>query len=153
VRDAFWQALAWASLPAGHSVITGTAVPGATLKLSKDFDLYTAPIKNNTTPATMSPPQAIPTHLESSMVVPASGRLSWDVNPSARATPAFRADGEVAGPNGFLNESWTVTCTAPDGTLLDTEHVAVDRGQVATVSPCAPTLSLGWPAMALAWRP
>ncbi len=136
VRDAFWQALAWASLPAGHSVIAGTAVPGATLKLSQDFDLYTAPIKNNTTPATTSPPQAVPTHLESSLVVPASGRFRWDVNPSVRATPAFRAGGEVAGPNGFEDESWTVTCTAPDGTLLDTEHVTVDRGQVDTVSLC-----------------
>ena len=61
-RDAFWQALAWASLPAGHSVIAGNAVPGATLRIFKDFDLYTA----------TSPPQPIQTHLESAMVVPAS---------------------------------------------------------------------------------
>jgi predicted deacylase len=135
-RDAFWQALAWASLPAGHSVITGTAVPGATLKISKAFDLYTAPISNGATPPVLSPPQAIPTHLESSLVVPASGRFSWAVDPSVRATPAFRADGEVGGPNGFLDESWTITCTAPDGTRLDTEHVTVDRGQVDTVSLC-----------------
>jgi Zinc carboxypeptidase len=146
VRNAFWQALAWASLPAGHSVITGTAVPGATVKISKDFDLYTA----------TAPPRAVPTHLESSLVVPASGRFRWDVNPSVRATPAFRAAGEVAGPNGFLNESYTITCTARDGTRLDTQHVTVDRGQVVAVSPCAPALPLGWPAsdpsLALAWR-
>jgi hypothetical protein len=84
----------------------------------------------------LSPPQAIPTHLESSLVVPASGRFSWAVDPSVRATPAFRADGEVGGPNGFLNESWTITCTAPDGTRLDSEHVTVDRGQLANVSLC-----------------
>jgi Zinc carboxypeptidase len=127
-RDAFWQALAWASLPAGHSVITGTAVAGATLRISKDFDLYTA----------TSPPRTVPTHLESSLVVPASGRFRWDVNPSVRATPAFRAGGEVTGPHGFLDERWTLTCTAPDGARLGTEHVTVDRGQVADVSPCRP---------------
>jgi hypothetical protein len=58
----------------------------------------------------------------------------------------------VEGPNGFLQESWTLTCTAPDGTRLGSRQVTVDRGQVATVSPCMPALSLGGP-MALAWRP
>jgi hypothetical protein len=142
-RDALWRALAWASRPAGHSVITGTAVPGATLRISKAFDLYTATV----------PPRAVPTRLESSMVVPASGRFRWDVNPSVRPTPPFRAGGEVEGPNGFLQESWTLTCTAPDGTRLGSRQVTVDRGQVATVSPCMPALSLGGTAMALAWRP
>ena len=69
-------------------------------------------------------------------MVPANGRFSWDVNPSVRATPAFRADGEVAGPNGFLNESYTVTCTAADGTLLETNHITVDRGQTVNMSLC-----------------
>jgi hypothetical protein len=157
VRDAFWQALVWATLPAGHAVITGTAPPGATLRIAKDFDLYTATIQNDTDPATTSPPQAIPTHLESSLTVPASGRFTWDVDPSVRAVPAFRADGEVTGPNGFYDESWTVTCTAPDGTVLETNHVTVDRGQTASMSLCTQgtvggtvpatlSLSLGAPA-------
>jgi Zinc carboxypeptidase len=136
VRDAFYEALVWASLPAGHSLITGTAPAGATLKLTKDFNLFTAPIKNDTTPPTTSPPQAIPTHLESSLTVPANGRFNWDVNPSIRPTPAFRADGEVSGPNGFLNESYTVTCTAADGTLLETNDITVDRGQTVNMSLC-----------------
>jgi hypothetical protein len=97
-------------------VIKGTAAPGATLKITKDFNLYTAPIELNPTPGTTAPPQAIPTHLESSLAVPANGQFTWDVNPSVRATPAFRADGEHGGPNGFLSESWTLTCTAADGT-------------------------------------
>ncbi|HEY6890235.1 MAG TPA: M14 family zinc carboxypeptidase, partial [Solirubrobacter sp.] len=65
VRDAWWTVLTYASLPAGHSEITGTAVPGATLKITKDFTLYTAPVKQNTTPATSTAPIAVPTHLES----------------------------------------------------------------------------------------
>jgi hypothetical protein len=141
-RDAFWRALAWAARPSGHAVIRGTALPGATPRISKAFDLYTA----------TTPPRAVPTRLESSIRVPASGRFRWDVNPSVRATPPFRTGGEVAGPNGFPDESWTLTCTAPHGTRLGRRPVTVDRGQVAAVAPCAPALSLGGP-MALAWRP
>ena len=111
-------------------MITGTAVPGATLKITKDFNLYTAPVLQNTTPARpFTPPQAIPTHLESSMTVPASGKFTWDVNPSVRPRPAYRRRRRHAGPNGFLQESWTITCTAADGTLLETNQVTVDKGQ------------------------
>ncbi len=163
VRDAFWQALAWATLRSGHAVMTGTAPPGATLKIAKDFDLYTAPIEDGT-PTVVAPPQAIPTHLESSLTVPASGRFTWDVNPSVRAVPAFRADGEVPGPNGFYAESWTVTCTAPGGTVLETNHVTLDRGQTDDVSLCTQgtvggtvpatlSLSLGAPASFGAFTP
>jgi carboxypeptidase T len=163
-RDAFWQALVYASLPAGHSVITGTAPAGAKLTLTKDFNLYTAPIEQNPTPGTTIPPVAIPTHLESSMVVPASGRFTWDVNPSVRAVPAFQADGEHGGPNGFYYESFTLTCTAPDGTVLDTKQVMVDRGQSVNLSLCTQggvsgtvpatlSLTLGAPASFGAFTP
>jgi hypothetical protein len=142
----------------------GTAVPGATLKVTKDFDLYTAPIRNTTTPATTSPPQAIPTHLESSIVVGAGGQFTWDVNPSVRPVPAFEADGEHAGPRGFLQERYTITCTAADGTLLSTSKVLVDKGDVANLSLCTPagvggsvpatlSLSLGTPATFGAFTP
>jgi hypothetical protein len=136
VRDGIYQALVYATLPAGHSVITGTAPAGAKLKISKDFNLYTNRIIQNTTPATYLAPQAIPTHLESSMVVPASGRFTWDVNPSVRPNPPYRAEGMVPGPNGFLQESWTVTCTAADGTLLETTSITIDKGQTVNRSLC-----------------
>ena len=45
VRNAIWLDLVYASLAAAHSQITGTAVPGATLKITKDFNLYTAPVQ------------------------------------------------------------------------------------------------------------
>ena len=69
--------------------------PGATLKITKDFNLYTAPVQIGNTvggadagrPST--PPQAIPTHLESSLTVPAYGTFKWDVNPSVRPSPAY----------------------------------------------------------------
>jgi hypothetical protein len=142
-RDAIWLNLVYASLAGGHSQITGTAVPGATLKITKDFDLFTAPVQTGNTvgggdkpggPST--PPQAIPTHIESSLKVGASGAFKWDVNPSVRPVPAYEADGVHPGPRGFYAESYTLTCTAADGTLLGTTKVLVDKGDVANVSPC-----------------
>jgi len=50
--------LVYASLPAGHSVITGTAVPGATLKITKDFNLYTAPVQIGDTVYALGPKQS-----------------------------------------------------------------------------------------------
>ncbi|HWK25403.1 MAG TPA: M14 family zinc carboxypeptidase [Solirubrobacter sp.] len=156
-RNMLWQALVYGSLTAGHAQIKGSAVPGATLKIAKDFDLYTATVKQNTTPASTTPPEAVPTHLESSIVVGANGQFSWSVNPSTRPVGAYRADGMHPGPNGFYQESWTLTCTAADGTLLATTKVYVDKGDVANITPCTQgsvggnvpatlSLSLGAPA-------
>ena len=137
VRDAWWTVLVYSSLPAGHSVIGGTAVPGATLKITKDFTLYTNHVAlNATAPITYSAPIAVPTHLESSMTVPANGKFTWDTNPSVRPQSAYYADGEHTGPNGFVNESYTLTCTAANGTVLGTTKVLVDKGDVANITPC-----------------
>ena len=165
VRNALYLSLIYASLSDGHSVIKGSAVPGATLKITKDFNLYTAPVQiGNTVGGPSTPPQAIPTHLETSMVVPANGQFTWDVNPSIRPTPAFEADGEHAGPRGYITESWSITCTAPNGTLLETNRVTVDKGQTANISLCTQggaggmvpatlSLTLGTPASFGAFTP
>jgi hypothetical protein len=164
VRNGLYQALVFAGVQSGHSVITGKATPGATLKITKDFTLYTNPVLQPTTPASTTPPLPIPTHLESSLVVPASGTFSWDVNPSIRPVPPYRAEGRVGGPNGYLNESWTITCTAPDGTLLETNQITVDKGQTVNMSLCTQggvggtvpatlALTLGGPASFGAFTP
>ena len=136
VRNSLYQALAYATLPAGHSVLKGTAPAGAKLKIAKDFNLFTNTIRLNTTPATTAPPQSVPTHLESSITVPANGQFSWNVNPSVRPNPPYRAEGMVPGPNGFLQESWTLTCTLPDGTVAETKSITIDKGQTVDVSLC-----------------
>src|SRR4051794_15269679 len=137
VRDAWWTVLVYASLPAGHSVISGSATPGATLKIAKDFTLYTAPVATTDDPSgPTTAPLPMPTHLESSMTVPADGKFRWDTNPSVRPQSAYYADGEHMGPNGFVKESYTITCTAADGTLLSTSKVLVDKGDVANISLC-----------------
>jgi hypothetical protein len=129
-RNAFYLGLVYASLAGAHSVIGGNAPPGTTLKVTKDFDLYTAPV------APAGSPEAIPTHLESSMVVPASGSFSFHVNPSVRPNPPFRSDGEHTGPNGFLQESWTLTCTTEDSATTETRQVMLDKGSQVNLGLC-----------------
>src|SRR3954451_20845853 len=104
-RNIFWQDMVYASLASGHGQIKGTATPGATIKVTKDITLYTAQVQsvNYPSPAgspSPSPPIALPTHLESSIVVPATGAFTMDVNPSVRPTPAFEATQEIMGPRG-----------------------------------------------------
>ena len=44
------------------------------------------------------------------MTVPASGKFDWNVNPSLRPSQYT---------SQFLPESYTLTCAAPDGILLE----------------------------------
>jgi hypothetical protein len=144
VRNAIWVQFVHSTLAAGHSQLKGTAVPGATLKITKDFNLYTAPIATtNDRQGPTTPPLPVPTHIESTLTVPASGQFTWDVNPSVRPVPAYRADGVVTGPNGFYQESYTISCTAADGRLIGSTQVLVDKGQAATVNPCSVTTAPG----------
>ncbi len=132
-RESFMVVLRRTADEAAHSRITGQAPEGAVLKITKDFDLYTSPIKNADT--TVSPPQAIPTHLSSTMTVPAGGAFTWDVNPSVRPQPGYTKDGVVAtAPGKFLQEAWTLTCSSPSGKVLDTVAVTVARGQSESVA-------------------
>ncbi|MEV0967589.1 M14 family zinc carboxypeptidase [Microtetraspora glauca] len=131
-REAFLVALEYAADPAGHSVITGKAPKGAVLTITKDFDLWTAPILQ--AGGVIDPPRAIPTHLRSSLVAPTNGKFTWHVNPSIRPVPAYTGTGVVAtGPGNFLRESWTLTCARPTGEILETVHVTVDRGEQVDV--------------------
>jgi Zinc carboxypeptidase len=142
-RNAFWLSLIYASLPAGHAVIAGDAPPGSTVTIQKHLDLYTAPILENTTPVTTEPPQAIPTDLDSTLAVEHNGHFTAAVNPSVRPTPAFRADGEHPGPNGFLPESWTLTCQTPHSGTHELT-ITIDKGQQVNLASCP-----SWPNSAV----
>ena len=104
-REAFLIALENAADPRRHSVITGTAPAGATLRLSKSFD----------TPTSLG---TIRDRLVSTLVVPSGGKFTWHVNPSTR--PSVKALGKV--------ERYRLTCERPAGTVLQTVQVAVERG-------------------------
>jgi carboxypeptidase T len=125
IRGALLDMLKASQDPSLHSRLTGTAPPGATLTASKDFNLDTSP-----TPWVTGGPNEIhsyPTHLRYSMKVPASGKFEWNLNPSLRPSQYT---------SEFLQESYTVTCTAPDGTVLETTSVKLARGELVNRSLC-----------------
>ena len=105
-REAFLIALENAADPRRHSVITGTAPAGATLRLLKTFDTRTSTGK-------------IRDRLVSTVVVPPGGKFTWHVNPSTR--PSVKALGKV--------ERYRLTCERPAGTVRETVQVAVERGK------------------------
>ena len=104
VRNAIWLNLIYATLAAAHSQITGTAVPGATLKITKDFNLYTAPIRAEHDGRDDGPTRrrAIPTHLESSIVVPANGRVHVGRQPVRAPGPGVRGRRRARRPARLL---------------------------------------------------
>ena len=147
VRNAIWLNLVYASLAGAHSQITGNAVPGATLKITKDFNLYTAPVQIGNTvgggaidgPSTRRR-RSRPTSSPRSRSRPPARSSGTSTRPCV-PVPAYEADGVHAGPRGFYAESYTLTCTAADGTLLGTTKVLVDKGDVANITPCTTAAS------------
>jgi hypothetical protein len=140
MRGLYYDAFKAATEPELHSVIAGTAAPGATLELSKSYTLDSS----LTTWVTGQPQEirAFPNAIRTTMTVPANGRFEWHVNPSVRPSQYSSA---------FNDESWILTCTAADGTVLETTTVKIARGQAANRSLCTqgtvggtvpPTLSL-----------
>ncbi len=120
-RAGFLRLFAAAADPALHSVLKVRAPAGATLTISKRFDLETAPIIQ--ADSTKAPPIKLPTTITSSMVVPKGvNEVTWHVNPSLRPSQHEQA---------HLDESWTFTCALRGRT--QSVQVKVARGQVATV--------------------
>ncbi len=125
MRGLYYDAFKAATEPALHSVITGTAPAGATLTLTKAYTL-----DSSSTVFTTGQPaevRAFPNAIKTTLTVPSTGKFEWHVNPSLR--PSQYTD-------QFIDESWLLTCTAPDGTVLETTTVKIARGQVANRSLC-----------------
>lgn len=107
-RGAYYVAMAAAANPALHAVLRGSAPAGAVLRVTKSF-------QNRTYGG------SIPERLDTTMVVPSSGRFEWHMNQSGR--PLARG------------ETWTLTCTPPAGTAV-TQPLAIARGQARELNPC-----------------
>ncbi|TFV86072.1 carboxypeptidase [Blastococcus sp. CT_GayMR20] len=97
-REAFLLALENAVNPATHSVLTGKAPAGSTLRLRKTF-------------ATPTWDGSIQDSLDTTMTVGRDGRYTWHVNPSTRPVVKDRQVETVSG-DPVREESWTGT-TAP----------------------------------------
>jgi hypothetical protein len=97
-REAYLLALENAVDPATHSVLTGKAPAGATLRLQKSV-------------ATPTWEGAVQDRLDTTMTVGRDGRYTWHVNPSTRPVVMDRQVETVSG-DPLREESWTGT-TAP----------------------------------------
>jgi hypothetical protein len=99
MREALLLAAESAANPGDHSIVEGSAKPGAVLKLSKKFDTFSSPVctyaQGVFTSSPDSPvaplncvapgaPVSKPDKVEYTTVVPASGHYEWHVPPSTR---------------------------------------------------------------------
>ncbi len=128
VREAYLLAGERAGAAADHSVIEGSAPPGATLRLRKTFSTPTS-----------QPGLSVPEVLETTLEVGSGGAYEWHVNPSNR--PDVR-EGRKRRPKP---EAWTMTCEL-GGVVAGTVSVAVDRGRRVSVgfdAGCTPTPHCG----------
>ncbi|QDI69994.1 carboxypeptidase [Streptomyces calvus] len=109
-REAFLLALENAVDPSAHSVVTGKAPAGATLRLKKTF-------------ATPTWSGSVTDTLDTTLKVGASGTYTWHVNPSTRPVVKARQI-RVIGSEPLKRQTYTGT-TAP---AQRTEHTfTVDR--------------------------
>jgi murein tripeptide amidase MpaA len=135
VREAFLIAGEEARNPANHGVITGTVPPGATLKLTKDFE---APTFNQ-------PALNVDEHLETTIRGPANGTYEWHVMPSDRP----QISGGPAPDPG--DEQWTMTCQRAGQVDVFTTTVEIARNQSVTVDwgdACGPDPPVNAPPVA-----
>ena len=86
-REAYFIALENTAEAAKHSVLTGGAPAGATLRLKKSFMTSTSTIID-ANDEKIADPILFPDTLESTTEVPASGRFTWHINPSTRPVAA-----------------------------------------------------------------
>jgi hypothetical protein len=121
-REAFLIALENAVNPATHSVLTGKAPAGATLRLRKTF-------------ATPTWAGAIQDTLDTTMTVGADGRYTWHVNPSTRPVVMDRQIETVSG-EPVQQESWTGT--TPPAQSTDQEFTVDQAADLLEIT-------LDWP--------
>jgi hypothetical protein len=117
-RPAFLALLEAARDESMHSVITGTAVPGTRITLTKHVP---APLAREASGAS-----SVGEHVEASIFVGPSGSYTWHVNPSPLPATVSRVRAKVS-PAGEL-ERYTVTATLPSGVQRSNELLVL-RGQ------------------------
>lgn len=130
-RQAMFTALRHTADTDQHARISGTAPQSAVLEVSKSFELWTSPFEQ---PDGTTRPLSFGNTLTSDMeVTDPSGAFTMAVNPSYRPIPAYQETGLEGGQTDFYDEPWTLTCARPDGTVIQSEQVRVDLGEVADV--------------------
>ena len=118
VSEAFLQAGEATANPALHSVLEGSAPPGARLGLHKEFNAPTCQPNPSGNECSQPPGLSLHEVLDTRLTVPDSGTYQWHVNPSSRPL--------------VFGEVWTMSCQVP-GEQEHTAPVAVARGETVRV--------------------
>ena len=112
-REAYYTAMEATLNPEMHSVITGEALPGTVLTLSKTFQTATSPQGTDSNGLAIYDPAGTPIlftdRLETELVVPESGAFEWHVNPSTRpnvlrGSPGREPTGPTSEPQSFEHD-------------------------------------------------
>ena len=104
-----------------HSILSGTAPAGRTLRIQRDFVTVTSSRPNDN--GVQHDVQRLPEHRESTLTVPANGEYTWHVAPSTRPFE----------PNPV---PWTITCEDGAGQVLERGEVFVARNQRVSLDLC-----------------
>jgi hypothetical protein len=103
MREALLLSLESAAKPADHSVIEGTAPAGRVLRVKKEFQTLTSPVCQIALDdpgvdqcQAQGDPIAVDDFIETTMVVPSSGKFEYHVTPSTRPFVAARRDEVVS---------------------------------------------------------
>ena len=154
----------YATLAGGHSVHQRHRSRGRDAEDHQGLHPLHEPVLQQHDAGPSTAPQADPDAPGVLDQVPASGQFTWDVNPSVRPDPPYRAEGMVPGPNGFLQESWTLTCTPPTARCWRPSRSRSTRARPSNLSLCTQggvggtvpatlSLTLGAPATFGAFTP
>jgi hypothetical protein len=137
LKEALLIAAGAAADSADHAILTGTAPAGKILRLQKTFQTNTSaycaksiePVLNiglQTICLTgQKPPQTLNDNLDATTTVPSSGTYEWHIDQSTRPFV-----GAIPGHK----EAYKLTCEQPDGTVLQTFSLVIDRGQTAALN-------------------
>jgi Zinc carboxypeptidase len=96
-REAYYRMLEATANSRYHSVVTGRAPDGWTLKVKKSFMTATSPIWNDEFGTDIGDPMLFPDALESELRSD-GGRFRWHMNPSTRPVVAGRFGRDATGP-------------------------------------------------------
>jgi hypothetical protein len=132
LREAFVLAGETVVNPDSHSIISGSAPAGRTLRIKRRFITTTSTKPNDN--GVQNPVQSFPEDRESTLTVPAGGEFTWHTAPSTR-------------PFEKTDVPWQLTCEDASGKVLESREVFVARSQQVRIDlACADPARAAAPA-------
>jgi murein tripeptide amidase MpaA len=122
LREAYLLAGETAIDLTSHSILSGRAPAGRTLRIQRDFVTVTSSRPDDG--GVQHPVQRLPEHRETTLRVPPSGEYTWHVAPSTR-------------PFESQPVPWTISCEDNAGQVLERGEVFVARNQRVGLDLCA----------------